>query len=67
MNEIKELLTIRDAMNILKISRTTLWRKLKEWNIPVFRDGGMIRIDSDDLQEAIRERKTKREKNFKNF
>ena len=53
----KELLTVRDVMRIMKVSRTTVWRRVKAWNIPVVRENDYFpRFDSREIYAEMEAR-----------
>ena len=57
MNAMKELLTVRDVMRIMKVSRTTVWRRVKAWNIPIVRENDYFpRFDSQEIFAAMKAR-----------
>ena len=52
------LLTIREASIYLRMSVKTLRRRIDDGDIPVFRDGRMLRIRYSDLNHYITVRMT---------
>ena len=39
-----EMITIKDVMKTLKVSRPTAYRLIVKWNISIFREGQLIRV-----------------------
>jgi excisionase family DNA binding protein len=52
------LLTLPEACEILSCSIKTLRRRIAAGEVPVIRDGRLIRIHPDDLQRYIRQRRS---------
>lgn len=48
-----EMLTMKDVMRILQVSRPTAYRLLLKWNIKIFREGQLIRIFRHEFERAI--------------
>lgn len=53
----RALLTIRQATEILQVSLKTVRRRIKAGELPVIRDGNIVRIDPDDLSAYIAARR----------
>jgi len=53
----KKYLTVKQAADILQVDPRTLRRYLKEGEIPGIKLGNRWRIDRDDLDEFMKERK----------
>jgi excisionase family DNA binding protein len=49
----KQLLTVKDVMKILRISRPVLHNLTKEGKISMVRVGGSVRYQESDVQEFI--------------
>lgn len=57
MNATKELLSIRDVMRIMKVSRMTVWRRVKAWNITIIRENEYFpRFDAQEIYAAMEAR-----------
>ena len=48
------LLTIREVLDRLRISRSTFYQLVKEQKIPLRKVGGASRVRSDDLEAYIK-------------
>jgi excisionase family DNA binding protein len=44
------LLTLREACGLLKVSRSTFWKLRAEHNLPTIRVSGLVRIRERDLE-----------------
>ena len=55
----EELLKPADVADILKISRATAYRMLKQGEIPTMRIGSLVRVRKSDLDQFIRETRDK--------
>ncbi len=53
MKEIQRFLTVDEAAEILRISRQTLYRHLKNKDVRVTKIGGRTLIDRKDLEDFI--------------
>ncbi len=53
--DIPEMLTVKEVLKILKISRTTLYRMIEKGELKVYRFGRSIRVKQDDLRAFIEE------------
>ncbi|MDU8913609.1 helix-turn-helix domain-containing protein [Aestuariicoccus sp. MJ-SS9] len=51
------LLTIQDVAGVLKCSAKTVQRRIETGDLPVVRDGRMIRVHPADLDRYIRQRR----------
>lgn len=49
------MLTVKEVLKILKISRTTLYRMIEKGELKVYRFGRSIRVKQDDLRAFIEE------------
>lgn len=49
-----ELMTIKDVMTILKVSRTTAYRLLRDWKVRKFRSGQIVRVDRSEFDLAVK-------------
>jgi len=56
MSETKLLIRAGEAALMLSISRTTLWRRVKDGSVPSIKIGGCRLFDVDELRELIREK-----------
>ena len=54
---IEPLLTIQEVAGILKCSLKTVQRRIETGELPVIRDGRMIRVHPADLDRYIRQRR----------
>jgi len=52
-NKIEQLLSIKAAAELLSISVKTLFRRIKRGEMPVIRDGRLVRIRPKDLLAYI--------------
>lgn len=52
------LLTVKDVADALKVSQCTIYRLLKERQLPAFRIGGDWRFNREDLARWIRQSET---------
>jgi excisionase family DNA binding protein len=48
-----EILTLKEVCQMLKVHKSTLYRLLREGNIPSFRIGGTWRFRRDDLERWV--------------
>jgi len=53
-----QLLTLRDAADILNTSMKTLQRRINAGELPVIRDGRIVRVHPRDLQRYISARRS---------
>ncbi|MDO5554762.1 MAG: helix-turn-helix domain-containing protein [Planctomycetia bacterium] len=53
----REFITMKELMEMLKVSRNTAYRYVTTWKVRIFRDGRTVRFDKEDVIKAI-ERKT---------
>lgn len=51
------LLTVREVMDILKVSRETLYKWLRKGELPSCRVGRSYRVQNTDLEKFIRRTK----------
>lgn len=58
MDIIPELLTVREAANLLSISEPMLRRMIESHLIPLYRITGTIRFDRQDVLEYIKKNRT---------
>ena len=56
-NPLRSLLTIGEAAKILNCSPKTLQRRVGGGELPVIRDGRLVRVHPDDLDRFIRQRR----------
>jgi excisionase family DNA binding protein len=49
----ERLLTIEEGAETLNVSVRTLWRRISQGELPVIRDGRIVRIQPDDLRHYI--------------
>lgn len=59
--------TIEEVSQLLKVSKLTLYDMVKKGDIPVFRVGRQMRIDTRNLDVYIKNHKTKQTANFSPF
>ena len=52
------LLTLQDSADILQVSPKTLQRRIKAGELPVIRDGRILRVHPADLQRYISARRS---------
>jgi excisionase family DNA binding protein len=50
------LLTIEEAMKVLRVGRSKLYRMMGSEGLPVLRSGRYVRIPFDSLQQWIKDR-----------
>ncbi len=53
---LSELLTLRQAADLLGCSPATVKRRIRAGTLPAFRDGRIVRVREDDLRRYISER-----------
>ena len=51
------LMTSREAMRYLNVSRTTLWRLTRDGMLPAYRIGGDLRFKMADIQGFLERQK----------
>lgn len=51
MKEKYKLMTLKEVQKVLKVSRTTMWRLLKQGRIPAFKIGGQWRFRYGDVMK----------------
>ena len=51
-----ELLTLRQAAQLLGCSIATVKRRIAAGSLPAFKDGGLVRVREDDLRRYVAER-----------
>ena len=56
----KEILTVREVADYLRVSRVTVWRWCQEGTLPASRIGRNWRIRRDDLFQVLEERQPSR-------
>jgi excisionase family DNA binding protein len=49
----KKLLTLKEVMTYLKVSRRTAFRLIKQYKLPALKIGGLLRFRQDDLEGYI--------------
>ena len=49
-----DLLSVRDALKIIPVSREALYRKLKRRELPSYRFGAKVLVDLDEILRAMR-------------
>lgn len=54
----KPLLTIPEVMGILRIDKSTAYEWIRTGKLPAVRLEGRVRVDPDELQRWIEERRT---------
>jgi len=54
-----QLLTVPEAAEILNTSDKTVRRRIKDGELPAIKDGHLVRIDPRDLEDFIRDRRTR--------
>ncbi len=50
MSEDKKLLTVDDLSNLLKISKKSIYKNYKNWQIPYIKMGKIIRFNETSLK-----------------
>ena len=50
-------LTVPQVCKATNLSRTTVYRRIRDGSIPAVKIGGNVRIPSNDLERALQERK----------
>ena len=50
----RPLLTLKEVAGLLRVSEKTVQRRIANGQLPVIRDGGMVRIHPDDLDTTSR-------------
>ena len=53
------LLTVSEAAERLHVSTKTVRRRIEDKHLRVIRDGGLLRIDPADLEDYIRDRRSR--------
>ncbi|GGH41559.1 DNA binding domain-containing protein, excisionase family [Cribrihabitans marinus] len=53
----QNLLTVAQVSTVLGCSEKTVQRRIASGDLPVIRDGGMVRVHPDDLERYIRLRR----------
>ena len=59
MRKPEPLYTVAEAAEILRVSQKTVRRLIKSEQLRVIRIGGLLRIDPMDLQDLIRDRRSR--------
>ena len=59
MRKAQPLYTVAEAAEILHVSQKTVRRLIKSEQLRVIRIGGLLRIDPMDLQDLIRDRRSR--------
>lgn len=57
MDNPSPLLTTKEVMRFLSVSRTTLWRMVKDGELPAFRIGGDLRYKREDIDAYLERNK----------
>jgi len=53
--EIRKLVSIREALKIIPVSREALYRRIKEGRFPCWRFGKKILVDPDEILSLMRQ------------
>jgi excisionase family DNA binding protein len=57
--QLEKLLTITEAAEILRCSKRTVRRRIETKDLRAITDGGIVRIDPMDLQDYIRDHRSR--------
>jgi len=55
---VRQLLTLSDVAEILQCSEKTVKRRVASGDLPVVRDGRMVRVHPDDLDRYVKLRRS---------
>ena len=59
MKKTEPLYTVAQAADILNVSQKTVRRLIKKGYLPVIRIGGLLRIEPLDIQDLIRDNRSR--------
>ena len=59
MNQEQNMISLKEAMKYLDISRTTLHRLTKEGMIPAYKVGRLVKYKREEIDEFLRKQRTK--------